>query len=134
VTGVSYSYSTIPRISVNYKVGGDIYSSYCDVRVLPSRYVVSSVSSSTPRRRGEGSSYTMPAKVLPSSAWYKTLRWSSSDETVAKVDSKTGRITAVANRRCRDHRHRHQRRHRQVIVTATPARARSVSLNYKTAR
>jgi hypothetical protein len=75
----------------------------------------------------------MPAKVTPSSAWYKSLRWSSNDETVATVHPTSGRIKAVADSGT-------------AVITATatsgvtasvtvnaiPARARSVSLNYKT--
>ncbi len=89
VTGKKYGVATImARLGSKYTT--------CDVRVLPSRYVVSSVQLKYDEKPlMKGSSYTMPAKVAPSSAKFKTLRWSTSDKTVATVSS-TGKITAVA--------------------------------------
>lgn len=97
VTGVKSSYAYRPEISVLYKDGEKWYTAFCLVRVRPSRYVVQSVKPRYATKTLEkGFSYTMPVTVTPSSARYKALRWSSDDDTVAKVDSKSGRITAVA--------------------------------------
>ena len=136
VRGVKYSYSTTPRISVNYRVGDNWFSSYCDVRVLPSRYVAQSIKFKYVTKTLEkGSSYNMASytKVYPSSTRYKTLRWSSSNPSVATVhptsgkisvlnDTGTTQITATATSGVTA----------TMTVTATPARAKSVSLNYKT--
>lgn len=135
VTGHNYSYSVIPRISVTYFVSSNSFYAYCDVRVLPLRYVVQTVQLKYATKTLEkGASYTIPVKkIYPSSARYKSLRWSSSDETVAEVGLTNGKIKAVADTGT-------------AVITATatsgvtasvtvnaiPARARSVSLNYKT--
>jgi uncharacterized protein YjdB len=135
VTGVKYSYAYRPEISVLYKdKDGKWCTASCFVRVLPARYVVQSVKPKYDTKPLEkGASYTMTAKVYPSSARYKKLRWSSSNDAVATVNPTTGRITAVSDTGT-------------AVITATatsgvtatvtvnaiPARARSVSLNYKT--
>lgn len=96
VTGAQYSYYYTPRIMATYLVGEKSYYTYCDVKVLPARYVVSSLTLRYADKKLEkGLTYTMPVKITPSSARYKTLRWSTSDAKVATVTS-GGKITAVA--------------------------------------
>jgi len=93
VTGIKSSASSIATIMA---LSGSDYTT-CQVRVLPARYVVQSVQVKYPEKTlKKGYSYTMPVKVYPSSARYKALRWSSSNEAVAKVTS-GGRITAMAD-------------------------------------
>ena len=136
VSGVKYSYSTTPRISVNYRVGDNWFSSYCDVRVLPSRYVAQSIKFKYVTKTLEkGSSYNMASytKVYPSSTRYKTLRWSSSNPSVATVHPTSGKISVLNDTGTT-----------QITATATsgvtatmtvnaiPAKPRSISLNHKT--
>jgi len=95
VTGVKYS-SSVARISVNYKVGDKWYFTYCDVRVLPARYVVQALRFKTAALTLEQNrGYTMPVRFSPASARYKNLRWSSDNLSVAAV-SAGGRIVAVS--------------------------------------
>lgn len=133
VTGVNYSYSIVPRILVNYRVGSQSFYAYCDVRVLPERYVVRSVQVKYPEKTLEkGAGYTMPVKILPASARYKSLRWTTSDSKVATVTA-GGRITAVAESGTAViTATATSGATAAVTVTAVPAQARSVSLNYKT--
>jgi uncharacterized protein YjdB len=97
VTGVNYSYSTIPRIMATYLVGSDSYYTYCDVRVLPARYVVQSIRlkyATLTLQQNKG--YTMPVRFTPASARYKGLTWSSDHPEIVKVSS-GGRILAVTS-------------------------------------
>ncbi len=92
VTGVKYSYYSVATIMA---LSGSNYTT-CQVRVLPSRYVVSSLRLKyAALTLQQGSSYVMPTKFYPASARYKNLRWTSDDEGIATVSS-SGKITAVA--------------------------------------
>jgi len=132
VTGVSSS-SVVPRITVFYYVGADSFFTYCDVRVLPAKYVVQSIRlkcASLTLQQNQG--YTMPVRFSPASARYKGLTWSSSNPDVvavsssgrilAKASSGTATITATATSGVTD----------SVVVTAAAAQPTSVSLNYRT--
>jgi uncharacterized protein YjdB len=96
VTGVKYSYSAVTTIMATYIKNGQSYYASCEVRVLPSRYVVQKLRLKySTLTLQQGSSYTMPTRFYPGSARYKGLKWKSSDESVATVSS-SGRITAVS--------------------------------------
>ena len=130
VTGIKYSSSSIATIMA---LSGSDYTT-CDVRVLPSRYVVQTVRLKYAEKSLEkGLGYTMPAKLYPASARYKKLRWSSDNEAVAKVHSTSGRIVTVADSGTATITATATSGVTAIVkITATPARARSVSLNHKT--
>ncbi len=96
VTGVKSSSSSVVTVMATYTKDSKSYYTTCQVRVLPAKYVVQSITLKyTEKTVEKGISYTMPVKFTPASARYKTLRWSTSDSKVATVTS-GGKITAVA--------------------------------------
>lgn len=92
VTGVKASTAHTATVMA---VSGNTYS-VCEVRVLPSKYVVRQV-----RLRKaalsiqQGATYAMAVRFTPASARYKKIVWTSSDPSVATV-SAAGKIKAVA--------------------------------------
>ena len=126
--GTKYTYSTFATIMA--QSGGDF--TVCYVKVLPKRYVVSKVQLKyTAISLQQNKGYTMPAKVSPSSARYKQLKWTSDNEAVAKVSS-TGRILAVAKEGTATITATATSGVvAQCVVTAIPAKPTSVTLNSK---
>jgi hypothetical protein len=127
-TGKKYltsSYATIMAQS-----GGNY--TICKVKVLPKQYVVSKVQLKYKKiSLQQNKVYTMPYKVSPSSARYKQLKWTSSNEAVAKVSS-TGRIEAVGKSGTAIIRATSTSGvFAECVVTAIPAKPSSVSLSAK---
>lgn len=74
------------------------FSDVCEVRVVvPETAVAVSPQSKTVEA---GSSFSLTATVLPTSATLKDVTWKSSNESVAVVDS-TGVVTAIAGGKCK---------------------------------
>lgn len=123
---LSSSYATIMAQS-----GGQY--TICKVKVLSRQQVVSKVQLKYKAiSLQQNKSYTMPYKVSPSSAKYKKLKWTSSNEAVAKVSS-GGRILAVGKSGTAVIRATSTSGvYAECVVTAIPAKPSSVSLSKKT--
>ena len=89
VTAVALGEAVITAASSNPEV-----SATCKVTVVPT--AVSAITLNPTEWSGEvGESFTITATVAPEAATDKTLRWTSSNEAVAKVDA-NGKVTAIA--------------------------------------
>lgn len=93
LTGKTVGTATVTCTSAD---GG--HTASCEVQVV---IPVTSVSVSPKTRTVEaGTTFRVAETVSPSNATIKTVKWSSSDEKVATVDS-NGMVTAVAGGKCR---------------------------------
>ena len=68
----------------------------CTVTVIPPIPVTGvQITSSAPKTMNVGDTAILEADVLPSNAANRTVRWSSSDPSVATVNAETGEVTAL---------------------------------------
>ncbi len=84
-----FNYSRVSRSNYGRHFGFSVRPVYGEI--VP----VSSISIPETTTLPVGKSEILTATVLPADATYKTVTWSSSDESVATVDA-TGKVTAVA--------------------------------------
>ncbi|MBO5227959.1 MAG: Ig-like domain-containing protein, partial [Lachnospiraceae bacterium] len=68
----------------------------CRIIVKPPKYVKNIYLSRTELSLSKGETYTLSAEVCPANAHTKTVRFNSSDASIATVDVNTGIITAVS--------------------------------------
>jgi parallel beta-helix repeat protein len=92
-----FAYGPFPSIAPSTTIGTGIYSIYADNNGLIASTLVTGVSvSPTSTSILTGSTQQLTATVLPSNATNKTVTWSSSNTTVATVNS-VGLVTAIAS-------------------------------------
>ena len=90
VTGITAGSATIVATSTD----GSNKSGSCALTVIPPPVLVSSVSLPTTLSFDAGSAVTLQATILPANAANKTLNWTSSNTTVATVNS-AGLVTGL---------------------------------------
>ncbi len=93
IKGVKIGYATITATSQD----GSGQKATCRVRVI--RNVTKIKLNKASAQIVEGNSLKLKATITPSNATLKTVSWTSSDETVAYVDS-VGKVIAVKEGRC----------------------------------
>ncbi len=93
-TGLVYAINEGNAIILATSTDGSQISGTCSITVK-GKVNVSKIDVSKPTLElNKGDTYDLSATVYPSNAYNKTIRWESSDKSVATVDPTTGHVTA----------------------------------------